>query len=115
MRGEPLPHVRHSGRVTLNIIRALRDAENPNPGHPHLSGAPVGGGDAVPAGSGGGVAPPPHGGAEAALEEARARRARLEQYRAAEDGRVSSSAGRRRGPTCSWRRTSSWKKRSTSC
>lgn len=44
----------------------------------------------------------------------RPRRARLEQYRAAEDD-GSSSAGRRRGPTCSWRRTSSWKKRSTSC
>ena len=27
----------------------------------------------------------------------------------------SSSAGRRSGPMCSWRRTSSWKKRSTSC
>ena len=40
---------------------------------------------------------------EAALEEARART----------DG--SSSAGRRSGPMCSWRRTSSWKKRSTSC
>ena len=60
---------------------------------------------------------------EAALEEARARRAAAvaEELRAAwsvtaawrPDG--CPSAGRRRGPTCFWRRTSSWKKRSTFC
>lgn len=51
---------------------------------------------------------------EAALEEARAAGPGWSSTAPRRtDG--SSSAGRRRGPTCSWRRTSSWKKRSTSC
>ena len=107
--GEPLPHVRHSGRVYPQHHPRPAGAENPNPGHPHLSGAPVGGETLSLLDREEALLRRRMAELEAALEEAQpAGPGWSSTAPRRTDG--SSSAGRRSGPMCSWRRTSSWKR-----